>query len=44
MLKINKTCLEENIRLSKISIGEHSFGNASVRESKNSFYIKQYWL
>lgn len=40
MLKINKICLEENIRLSKISIGEHSFGNASVRESKNSFYIK----
>ena len=40
MLKINKICLEENIRLSKISIGEHSFGNASVRDSKNSFYIK----
>ena len=38
--KLEKICIKENIKLSKFGLGDHSFGNVSIRIDKNHFYIK----
>lgn len=39
-IKFEKICINENVKLSKLGLEDHSFGNVSVRIDKNYFYIK----
>jgi L-ribulose-5-phosphate 4-epimerase len=38
--KIENLCIKENIKLSKLGLKDHSFGNVSVRVNKDLFFIK----
>lgn len=38
--KIEKHCIRENIKLSKLGLQDHSFGNVSVRINDKLFFIK----
>ena len=38
--KYENICKKENIKLTKLGLSSHSFGNVSVRVDKNSFFIK----
>ena len=37
---IEKACIKENIKLSKMGLEDHSFGNVSVRIDNDHFFIK----
>jgi len=38
--KIETICIKENVKLTKLGLSEHSFGNVSVRANDNLFFIK----
>ena len=38
--KIEDICIKENIKLAKLGLSEHSFGNVSIRANDDLFFIK----
>tara|TARA_B100000427_G_C15344487_1_gene522674 strand:- start:51 stop:743 length:693 start_codon:yes stop_codon:yes gene_type:complete len=38
--KIENICIKENVKLAKLGLSEHSFGNVSIRVNNDLFFIK----
>ena len=38
--KIEDICIKENVKLAKLGLSEHSFGNVSIRANDDLFFIK----
>ena len=37
--KIENICIKENVKLAKLGLSEHSFGNVSIRVNNDLFFI-----